>query len=379
MTIQLKLALAGLAAAGLAQAVPGDDAPPPTAPARPASDATIAAIRDAKDPTAAAEAYARAMDSAPGDLEAERAFVRRMIDFGRPEMAETQARDVADRAPTDGAARAVVAYVEAQDGDFEDAVSDVVAAARASPDEWFVQRTAGQLAAWYDTRVDQPDLGDDLTTSFAAMRARLVGRSEYDDAYRRALGNYANVADDAAPPEPAVETAPETTYVETRSVYSDPFVGYYDPWWPGPWTWYAGPTGVVILRDHDRFRDRRERGEFRDRDGFTERDGFRDRDRFRDRDDSRSRGDVENRRGFVPRTSSQAAPERPVRPRRTTTPRVQTPRVQTPRVQPRTTPPRTRPMQPRVQPTQPRVQPAPRIQPTPPQTPPRDRDRRRER
>src|SRR6185295_4633147 len=63
---------------------------PGGAPQAPDSD-QMKALRDAKDPSAAIEAYAAAVIAHPGDVAVPAAYLRKMVEFGLPEMAEKQA------------------------------------------------------------------------------------------------------------------------------------------------------------------------------------------------------------------------------------------------------------------------------------------------
>src|SRR2546423_9831601 len=79
-------------ASALAQATQPAPASPTTSP----TDAAIEQIRQAPNPSAAVEAYARAIAApgAAGNLAIGQAYVRKMGDLGAPEMAEAQAQDL---------------------------------------------------------------------------------------------------------------------------------------------------------------------------------------------------------------------------------------------------------------------------------------------
>jgi hypothetical protein len=250
----------------------------PAAPAAPAAPKSggLDAIAKAPDPSSAIAAYAQAHADAPNDPAVDVAYVRKMVDFGLPEMAEKQARAVNERDASNGVAWAVRGFMDAKRGDLPDALKRVATAARLAPGDAFVMRTAGQLVAWYDTRADRPALGDEIAKSVEEMRKGLGGRTVYDDAYQRGRDEYSQEPDDGGtkppaeepkliepvnPPAPAepredqrderyVERAaePQTTYIyENSYVYTDPYVsdyaGYYAPATVVYTSWYPSSYG----------------------------------------------------------------------------------------------------------------------------------------
>src|SRR6185369_5650590 len=125
--------LLGVVLAGVTSlsAVPGtaQAADPITvfAPAtQPASTQPIQPIANAPDPSAAIDAYARAVAAGGDRVALEDAFVRRMVDFGVPEMAASQAADLNRSAPENGLAWAVTSYVESRKGNFNSAIDHLV-------------------------------------------------------------------------------------------------------------------------------------------------------------------------------------------------------------------------------------------------------------
>ena len=87
------------------------------------------AIQEAADPSSAIQAYARATAAGTTNVAAEQAFVHRMVSFGLPEMAETQAAELAQRMPTDGIAWAVLGYMNAKRDQLALGLSDMSMAA----------------------------------------------------------------------------------------------------------------------------------------------------------------------------------------------------------------------------------------------------------
>ncbi|HVT88994.1 MAG TPA: hypothetical protein VHD56_09090 [Tepidisphaeraceae bacterium] len=117
------------------------------------------AIHKASTPSEAVDAYARAIAVSTDSIFAEQAFISRMVELNSPELAQTQAQDVTLHVE-DGLAWGVLAYSSARAGQFDAAMEQMSQAARISSGNDFVQRTAAQLLAWYDTKVDQATLSD---------------------------------------------------------------------------------------------------------------------------------------------------------------------------------------------------------------------------
>jgi predicted Zn-dependent protease len=102
------------------------------------------------------QAYATAIGAEPGSVAAESAYLKRMIELGVPAMAEAQAQDLMLRDPNNGQAWAVAAFVNARRGDTPAALGQIATASKRAPDDLFVQRTAGEVLAWYDTHPNGP-------------------------------------------------------------------------------------------------------------------------------------------------------------------------------------------------------------------------------
>lgn len=252
----------GLAAlSGLAQG--RSQPPPPPLPSAPdrgrTPDRWLSEVRSAGDPSSAVEAYARAREALAHDTAAEHAYMERMVAFGLPEMTEAQARDVKARWPRDGVSRAVVAYMDARRGNDIAALTGVVQAADLTPDDRFVQRTSGQLVAWFDVRADKRQIPTDLAASVESLRRRMRGNFEFNEAYRRARNTYR---------EDWRERGFHAGAPFTRELWSDPYanVGVTEPWKPDAWHRQSqfgpgvrpeGPLPPDDGRDRDRDRDGR--------------------------------------------------------------------------------------------------------------------------
>ena len=83
-------------------------APPPATQPSPTDP-----IAHAADPSEAVDAYSTLLAGGADGLAVQDAFVRRMVEFGVPELAGRQAANLNERAPDNGLAWCVTAYVKA--------------------------------------------------------------------------------------------------------------------------------------------------------------------------------------------------------------------------------------------------------------------------
>jgi hypothetical protein len=308
---------------------------PSTAASSPvdASD-PVSLIRQSRDPSSAIEAYARALGAHADVDSARKAFTRRMIDLGTPELADAQAAETLRSNPNDALALTVSAYVSAARGQGQAAAVQVAAALQQNAAEPFVQRTAGQIVAWFDTNPTQ--LTEDVKPTIEWIKQHFAGLAEYADAYAAAVA----AANPSGSTQPAAErSGPKVLeyrngeVVEPQSYNDVPMVGptysgyYGSPYYGGAYATYyyppvyytnpfdceyVGPfsSGLIIrsrfrspffLSFHsgffhgERFHGERFRGrDFHDRDRFRGADIIANRDRFRGdrfRGESGFRGD----------------------------------------------------------------------------------------
>lgn len=173
------LALAGFGLAGFSAPSSAQDAAP-----RPFQSMTslIDGIRASKTPSDAITAYASAYAATGSETMTERAFILRMIDFGVPEMSEKQAQSLAAHG-ADGVAYGVLAFSSARADKLDEAVVHIKEAARISPNDLFVQRTAGQVLAWYDVKSEQAAFKEPVQKAAEDVRERLGSRRAFVTAY----------------------------------------------------------------------------------------------------------------------------------------------------------------------------------------------------
>ncbi len=236
----------------------------------------LESIRTAPDPSAAVDAYARAIAALPNDVALPDAYIRRMVDFGLPEMADAQSQSLAKQDPHNGLAFAVVAYMNAKREKMPEALAAITVATKESPADGFVLKTAGQLLAWYDTKADQKTIPDETRQNIQALRPTVEKLSPYNDAYQSAREAYLGLS----PAQPNA-TGPTTNAADTESVtipqniriYDNPYVTnppavsyapaptYTQPWYPSDYygypyngyPWWPSAASILIIRDHDGF------------------------------------------------------------------------------------------------------------------------------
>jgi hypothetical protein len=291
-------------------------------------DAAILAIQQAPDPSAVVTAFGNGMAIDRNNPRLYAAYVSRMVDLGLPEMAYHQAETLATLDPNNGLGHGVLAYVHARRGQMIDAIGEVNIAAPLAPDNPFIQRTTGEIIAWYDFKGDKTQVPENLKDGLAKTRDLVDKTIAYHQAYNTAISAYQSQAS-ATTQEPSV-TPPATAGTAPAQIQPQPqyaeaapgvsaeapltppayygnyggYGGYYPPyysnyandWGPGwiepsPWWWWQPvgffggfnffPFGLGFVFDNDRFFDHRF---FHDRDFRHDRDFHHD-NRFADRHD----------------------------------------------------------------------------------------------
>lgn len=325
---------------------------PPSAPASAAPNVVVSddgtaiqAVQQAADPSAVVAAYGNGLTLNRNNPRLHMAYIGRMVDLGLPELAYHQAESLLVLDPNNGLAHAIIAHVNARRGQMVDAISQINIAASLSSDNWFVQRTAGEIIAWYDFKADKTQIPDNVEDGLARTRDLVDRSTAYTQAYDAATRAYQSQAGTSTPDQsttfgsapvqssqqyqygqqPAagepVEAplTPPVSYNNYNYYPNDYYSSYgWGPGWAGPsWAWWQPygyftgfdffpfTTGFVFGNDrffgHDRFFHDRDDRFFRGNRGF----GF-DHDRgFVNRGFERNNGfanrDFERNNGFANR------------------------------------------------------------------------------
>ena len=256
--------------------------------------AAIQAIEQAPDPSATVAAYVNGAAVDRNDPKLSEAYVIRMVDLGLPELAFHQAQTLTTLQSNNGLAWGVVAYVEARRGNMAEAISAINLAGQFAPTTPLVERTAGEIMAWYDIKADKATLSENAHRGLATIRRLLEKRPEFADAYETAKKAYQAQARAPEQPDPSQTVSP-TESVNSYFDYSYASdAGWVEPtpwWWWQPVGFFAGSnfvpltTVVVFNRDFrhrnrflsdrkERFFDRGKKGRFFDASEFdARRDG----------------------------------------------------------------------------------------------------------
>jgi len=112
----------------------------------------IAAIDSAETIDQAVEAYNSANIIERGNVEANTAYMKKMLTFGKVQYAVYGARWILSVEPDNPLALSVMGYYDAVAGDMEKALPEIIFALRQLPDDESLLHDAGQLVAWLDVQ-----------------------------------------------------------------------------------------------------------------------------------------------------------------------------------------------------------------------------------
>ena len=121
-------------------------------------EALTQVIRQAAGPREALTAYTRATSIDARNVPLRRAQMRRMLQFGLPQLADRPALSLTCLDEKDGMAWGVVGYTRGRRGQWAQALVATVRAAVRIPDDPSVQNNLGQLVGWYEHQQDLPKL-----------------------------------------------------------------------------------------------------------------------------------------------------------------------------------------------------------------------------
>ncbi|MCE5278602.1 MAG: hypothetical protein ABFD92_01420 [Planctomycetaceae bacterium] len=125
-------------------------------------DQIIADIRSAPDLNTAAADYAEGRNIDRNSIALYEAYTQRMLQLGHPRIAVYPATELTRLKPTDGLAWAVLAYNDAVQGRYFQALQEVLPAMKHRPDDKTIQHNAANLIAWHEGTQPRPALPNEL-------------------------------------------------------------------------------------------------------------------------------------------------------------------------------------------------------------------------
>jgi len=179
-------ALACLCAPGRAEPPRGRPATRPADRIRP----FLEAIRTSEDYRTVMRAYARATGIDRNNVQLHRAYVRRMLAMGLPQIAYYAAQKLIAIDAADGMAWGLAGYMQARKGQLVDAFTSTIRAIEKIPEDPSVQHNAGQLVGWYDVDPSLPRVPDSARRTLAQMRTRLTQHPIFARAYKTIVQAY---------------------------------------------------------------------------------------------------------------------------------------------------------------------------------------------
>ena len=159
-----------------------------------------------------------------------------------------------------------------------EAISAINLAGQFAPTSPLVERTAGEIMAWYDIKADKATLSENAQRGLATIRQLLEKYPDFANAYETAKKAYQAQARAPEQPVESQAVSPPESFSDDYSYASD--ADWVEPtpwWWWQPVGFFAGSsfvpltTVVVFNRDFKHrnrfFNDRKERFFDRDKKG----------------------------------------------------------------------------------------------------------------
>lgn len=155
-------------------------------------------VRQAEDVRTVMQTYARAQAVEPNSPELHRAYMRRMLKFGLPQIAHHAARELVNLNEADGVAWGLIGYIHGRRGELAEAFAATIRAAELLGDDVSILNNAGQLAAWHDLEAELPEVADSARRALDNLREQLSKTKPFDKAYEAVKVAYTRQADAAA-------------------------------------------------------------------------------------------------------------------------------------------------------------------------------------
>ena len=188
-------AAAPVSALGGAPAAPAgrDEKAPATQPAATRADRLaecVRLIREAKRPDQAIEAYARGCTLDATHVGVREAYLRRMLRFGRPQIAGYAAQVLIRLRPNHHLAWAVMGYLHGKRKEWAKAYEATALAVEGLADDPSVLHNMGQLVAWQEHRTPPPKLSDRARRAVGSKKSALRSKPQFAKGHASVLAFY---------------------------------------------------------------------------------------------------------------------------------------------------------------------------------------------
>jgi len=151
----------------------------------------IRTIRDTKDPHEAKTAYARGCTADRSSIALHDIYMRKMLKFGLPQIAQYGARNLVGLDPANGLAWAVVSYGYGGGRKMNEAFAAGMKAAELIESDPSVAHNTGALMAWQETSGESLKLTVDAERRKAKVKKAYADKKPYKKAYAEIAAAYA--------------------------------------------------------------------------------------------------------------------------------------------------------------------------------------------
>ena len=167
----------------------------------------IKTIETAKEVKQVAAAYAEGCTVNRKSVKLQRAYMRRMLKLGRPDVAYHAAQMLVQIEPRNGLAWGTVGYVQASGGQLAQGLVPCLKGAQLEPGNPSIAQNAAQILAWYEGTAKRPKLADAGKQVLDSVKSASSRGGALAKAYRSAKAVYAKLADERKEAEQHVSEA----------------------------------------------------------------------------------------------------------------------------------------------------------------------------
>ncbi len=223
------------------------------------ANAAIEAISRTESPTQAQAIYISAAKTYRENIQLHDAFMKRMLQLKRPELAFQAANVLTALQPDNPTAWALQAFQNGQRGEMSSALQSLIRAKSLNQTDPILQQLTGELLAWYDNSPQRPVLPEPDQLALENIRKELTGTEPFNTSYAETSKaikaiqtleeqgllepdqEQADEETDEAITEPSKEVVREYYFN-----YSNYYPNYYPYYYPYDYYLYYGGVSFII-------------------------------------------------------------------------------------------------------------------------------------